>query len=96
MASPARAFITPRESWQWPKSYRNKKARVFDRDLKLPNECDFDYEVRRLKLTKAPINKLISSMSLRYWAMKNAKYKYIPTDLLDAWGIVVNFETELF
>lgn len=94
-AATARAMIAPREAWQWPKSFRHKKQPI-DPDLKLPNECDFEYEVRQLKLSNAPLNRLIESPPLRYWAMLNARHKYVPTELLDAWGIVVNFETELF
>jgi len=93
-AATARALVPSSEAWQWPRKFRPKES--FRARRKLPNECDFDYEVRRLNLIGASLARLLESKPLRYWAILHAKTRYIPTDLLDAWGIVVNFETELF
>ena len=48
----------------------------------------FEEMVRRLKLSE---NEYRSSIPLRQWAQKHKDSKYVPQDLLKAWGIVVKF-----
>jgi hypothetical protein len=43
--------------------------------------------VRRLKLSEKEYR---SSIPLRQWAQKHKNSKYVPQDLLEAWGIEVN------
>jgi hypothetical protein len=42
--------------------------------------------VRRLKLSEKEYQ---SSIPLRHWAQKHKNSKYVPQDLLEAWGIEV-------
>jgi hypothetical protein len=44
----------------------------------------FEQMVRRLKLSEKEYR---SSIPLRDWAQKNKDSKYVPQDLLDAWGL---------
>jgi hypothetical protein len=43
--------------------------------------------VRRLKLSEKDYR---SSIPLKEWAQKHKDSKYVPQDLLEEWGIVVN------
>jgi len=45
----------------------------------------FDDMVRRLKLSE---EEYLSSVPLKEWAQKHKDSKYIPQDLLKAWGII--------
>lgn len=99
-AAAATARVVPfRPKWQWPKPFQSKKRKPrywqWERNPDA-DETEFDRECRRLKLEGASMLQLKSSPSLRHWAKRYAKLRYIPTELLDAWGIVVNFETEMF
>ena len=47
----------------------------------------FEEMVRRLKLSEKEYQ---SSIPLRQWAQKHKDSKYVPQDLLEAWGIEVN------
>jgi hypothetical protein len=47
----------------------------------------FEEMVRRLELSEKEYR---SSIPLRQWAQKHKDSKYVPQDLLEAWGIVVN------
>jgi hypothetical protein len=47
----------------------------------------FDEMVRRLKLSEKEYR---SSIPLKEWARKNKDSKYVPQDLLEAWGIDVD------
>lgn len=47
----------------------------------------FDEMVRRLKLSEKEYR---SSVPLKEWAQKHKDSKYVPQDLLEEWGIVVN------
>jgi hypothetical protein len=54
----------------------------------IPNTpTSFDEMVRRLKLSEQEYR---SSIPLKEWARKNKNSKYVPQDLLEAWGIEVN------
>jgi len=48
----------------------------------------FEEMVRRLKLSEKEYR---SSIPLKEWAQKHKDSKYVPQDLLEAWGIVVKF-----
>jgi hypothetical protein len=47
----------------------------------------FDEMVRRLKLSEKEYR---SSIPLKKWAQKNKDSKYVPQELLEAWGVEVN------
>jgi hypothetical protein len=47
----------------------------------------FEEMVQRLKLSEKDYR---SSAPLKEWAQKHKDSKYVPQDLLEAWGIVVN------
>ncbi len=47
----------------------------------------FEEVARRLKLTEKEYQ---SSIPLREWARKHKDSKYVPQDLLEAWGIIAN------
>ena len=54
----------------------------------IPNTpTSFEDMVRRLKLSEKEYQ---SSIPLKEWARKNKDSKYVPPDLLEAWGIEVN------
>jgi hypothetical protein len=53
----------------------------------IPNATtSFEEMVRRLKLSEKEYR---SSIPLKKWAEKHKDSKYVPQDLLEAWGIVV-------
>lgn len=55
----------------------------------IPNTpTSFDEMARRLKLTEKEYK---SSVPLKEWAQKHKDSKYVPQDLLEAWGIEVKF-----
>jgi hypothetical protein len=55
----------------------------------VPNTpTSFDEMARRLKLTEKEYR---SSLPLKEWAQKHKDSKYVPQDLLEAWGIEVKF-----
>ncbi len=55
----------------------------------IPNTpTSFEEMVRQLKLTEKQFR---SSIPLKEWAQKHKDSKYIPQDLLEAWGIEVKF-----
>lgn len=55
----------------------------------IPNTpTSFDEMARRLKLTEREYK---SSVPLKEWAQKHKDSKYVPQDLLEAWGIEVKF-----
>jgi hypothetical protein len=94
-AAAARAQVIPfSKPWTWPKKRGKPRYWQWERNPDA-DETEFDHECRRLKLYGASLLKLASSPALRLWAKRNCRHRYIPTDLLDAWGIVVNFETEM-
>ena len=54
----------------------------------IPNTpSSFEEMVRRLKLSEQEYR---SSIPLKEWAQKHKDSKYVPQDLLEAWGIEVN------
>jgi hypothetical protein len=54
----------------------------------IPNTpTSFEEMVRRLKLSEKEYR---SSIPLKEWAQKHKDSKYVPQDLLEAWGIEVN------
>jgi hypothetical protein len=54
----------------------------------IPNlPTSFEETVRRLKLSEKDYR---SSVPLKEWAQKHKDSKYVPQDLLEEWGIVVN------
>jgi hypothetical protein len=55
--------------------------------VKDEDETEFDREVRRLRLTQF---ELVSSIALRYWAKRYKNMRYVPEELLSAWGMKVN------
>lgn len=54
------------------------------------NLSSFEYEVRTLGLS--PEN-YAGSRALRDWAQKNKDHRYVPPELLLAWGFVLDPET---
>ena len=53
----------------------------------IPNTpTSFEEMVRQLKLSEKEYR---SSIPLKEWAQKHKDSKYVPQDLLEAWGIVV-------
>jgi hypothetical protein len=55
----------------------------------VPNTpTSFDEMARRLKLTE---KEYWGSVPLKEWAQKHKDSKYVPQDLLEAWGIEVKF-----
>jgi hypothetical protein len=55
-------------------------------NLDIPNmPTSFEEMVRRLKLSEEEYR---SSIPLKEWAKKHKDSKYVPQDLLEAWGIV--------
>jgi hypothetical protein len=53
-----------------------------------PQESQFEEQVRYLRLGA---DELVNSVPLRYWAMKHADDRYVPEELLHAWGIDVEW-----
>jgi hypothetical protein len=54
----------------------------------IPNTpTSFEEMVRRLKLSE---KEYLNSIQLKKWAQRNKDSKYVPQDLLEAWGIEVN------
>jgi hypothetical protein len=54
----------------------------------IPNTpTSFDEMVRRLKLSE---QEYLSSIPLKKWAQQNKDSKYVPQELLEAWGLEVN------
>jgi hypothetical protein len=54
----------------------------------IPNTpTSFEEMARGLKLSEVDYR---SSIPLKEWAKKHKDSKYVPQDLLEAWGIVVN------
>jgi hypothetical protein len=54
----------------------------------IPNTpTSFEEMVRRLKLSEKEYR---SSIPLKEWAQRNKDSKYVPLDLLEAWGIDVD------
>jgi hypothetical protein len=54
----------------------------------IPNmPTSFEEMVRRLKLSEKDYR---SSIPLKEWAQKYKDSKYVPQDLLEEWGILVN------
>lgn len=58
-----------------------------DSDLK--NQSDFEFEVERLQLQP---HEYVNSIPLRYWAKANRRRRYVPEELLRAWGMDLNPE----
>lgn len=56
----------------------------------VPVVTSFEKVVKDLKL--AP-EEYVRSQRLREWALKNKNSKYIPQDLLEAWGFEVDAES---
>jgi hypothetical protein len=55
----------------------------------IPNTpTSFDEMVRRLKLSE---NEYCSSIPLKEWAQKHKDSRYVPQDLLKAWGMEAKF-----
>ena len=54
-----------------------------------PKPSTFDETVRRLGLSP---DQYRNSDALREWARKNKAQKYVPPDLLEAWGFAVDTE----
>jgi hypothetical protein len=60
-----------------------------------PEKCAFECEVERLGLTGESLFQLASAIdlkhrSLRFWAKRHARTRYVPTFLLEAWGIYLD------
>jgi hypothetical protein len=54
----------------------------------IPNApTSFEEMVRRLKLSE---KEYLNSIPLKEWAKKHKDSKYVPQDLLEAWGIEAN------
>ena len=58
-------------------------------DTDLKNQSDFELEVERLQLQP---REYVSSIPLRYWAQLNRKRRYVPEELLRAWGMELDPE----
>ena len=63
--------------------------------VEAPAKCMFEEIVEELGLENESIPQLASAKSykhiqLRLWCCKNAAKRYVPTELLAAWGIEVN------
>jgi len=54
-----------------------------------PKPSTFDETVRRLRLSP---DQYETSDALREWARENKDQKYVPLDLLEAWGFIVDSE----
>jgi hypothetical protein len=69
---------------------RNKGNPNWGKPLhEIPNApTSFDEMVQRLKLSEKEYR---SSIPLKEWAEKHKDSKYVPQDLLEAWGIEVKF-----
>ncbi len=52
-------------------------------------QCDFEYMVKSLGLSP---EQYVRSERLRAWAEKNKDQKYVPTELLEAWGFEAKSE----
>jgi hypothetical protein len=57
----------------------------------VPTSSTFDSMVKALGLTP---DTYIDSVELKRWVSENKDNKYVPTELLDAWGFAVNSEAE--
>lgn len=85
-----------------PAVIREKPPQVWEHWEPKPNPvpCDFELECQRLHLTGETMLQLASGsdvahLALRWWAGKHCYDKYVPTELLDAWGIVVDIDLEM-
>jgi len=58
-----------------------------DRDYSRYAPSTFDYVVRRLGLKPDGYE---SSAQLKAWVFRNKDQKYVPPELLEAWGFVVD------
>jgi hypothetical protein len=47
---------------------------------------DFEYQIKTLHLSP---EQYVDSAPLRDWVCKNMNHKYVPPDLLMAWGLTV-------
>jgi len=61
-------------------------------ELKPLRQCEFEKLVAKLGLHHESMRQLASASSyrhiqLRLWCRKNAHRRYVPTELLEAWGI---------
>jgi hypothetical protein len=56
-----------------------------------PSLSTFENTVKALGLTP---ERYMDSVELKRWVIKNKENKYVPTELLKAWGIVVKGEAE--
>lgn len=59
------------------------------------DHTEFDIECERLGLEGASTLELASSVPLRHWAKRYAKRRYVPTVLLEIWGIRVDDDLEM-
>jgi len=55
-----------------------------------PSLSTFEHMVRSLGLTP---EKYIDSSKLKQWVIQNKDNRYVPTELLQAWGLAVKSET---
>ena len=58
-------------------------------------KCAFECEVERLGLAGESVFQLASAIdikhrSLRIWAKRHARTRYVPEELLEAWGIFLD------
>ena len=97
-AQPAVSRSIERE-WNW-----NSRTIKRNRDKRLTHivtgECEFESEVIRLGLAGETLQRMasgsdIAHLALRWWAKRHAYTRYIPTELLDAWGIRVDLDLEM-
>jgi len=51
----------------------------------------FEHVVKKLGLSP---HEYQDSTALKSWVLKNKNHKYVPQDLLDAWGIVADTHSE--
>lgn len=51
-----------------------------------PNACSFEEAVQQFGLSPA---EYAASEPLKDWVRRNMDHKYVPSDLLAAWGLVV-------
>ena len=49
--------------------------------------CSFEEAVEELGLTPA---EYITSEALKHWVRRNMNHKYVPSELLEAWGLIVS------
>lgn len=50
---------------------------------------EFEMECEKLGLPTSDEKAMVHSVALRYWAIRNASRRYVPTSLLNTWGINV-------